>query len=254
MAVPAPSLLFSPLDSYIIDEIASSLDETPQAVSIGLKSASACLIGGLAAKTVDSTWMNQVFDLVSRAPSNLDVGHLANSVMTPSHGSLPIAALLGSQRSFLSLILGHRQYSAIDSIGRSTGLRSSVITRLMILAVPLLMITLKRIVREDRLNVTGLKGLLVSEGEAVRNLLPPGFLGLLVEVTPVPSTLAADAPPIAIGMIFQRGSRYWLWLIPLVLVPALWYLGWTRYLATTAVTLWPTPTHRTEPVTGVRRY
>ena len=222
------SSLFSTLDSRRIGEIASHLGESPQAVSSGLESSTASLIGGLANRAGDSTWMSQVFKLVSQAPSNVNIPDLVNSVTGSIRGSSATSSLLDSGRDFLSMIFGPNQSSVFDTVGRSTGLRSSVITTLMSMAAPLLMSTLGRVVRETHMNPSGLKDLLISEGEGIRGLLPSGFSESLQGLPALQPTPAADTRPIALGTVAERTSRNWLWLIPLLLIPALFYWGYLR--------------------------
>lgn len=224
------SSLLSTVDTRRVDEIASHLGESPEAVSHGLEATTASLIGGLANKAGDSNWMNQIFKLVSQAPAEVNVSDLANSITDPRRGSAVSSSLLNSGKSFLSMIFGSNQSSILDAIGRSTGLRSSIISSLMSMAAPLLMSALGRFVRENRTNPSGLKDLLIHEGESVSGFLPPGFSNLLAGGAPSPAyTAAANTRPVAIGTIVEPESRNWLWLIPaLLLIGPLLYWGWTR--------------------------
>jgi len=201
---------------------------------MGLESSTASLIGGLANRAGDSTWMSQIFNLVSQAPSNVNVSDLANTVTGPSRGSPATASLLDSGRGFLSLIFGQSQSSVIDAVGKSTGLRSSVVTSLMSMAAPLLMTTLGRLVREGHMNASGLKDLVLREFDGVRSLLPAGFSDLL-KGTPSSAPSNIDTRPIALGTVSDTASRNWLWLIPalLILFPLL-YWGWSRFRPPTA--------------------
>jgi outer membrane protein OmpA-like peptidoglycan-associated protein len=229
--------LFSILDSRKLSEIASHLGEPPQAVSMGLESSTAALIGGLANKASDSTWMNQIFNLVSQAPPNVNVSDLANTVTGPSRGSPATSSLLDAGRGFLSLIFGQNQSAVIDAVGKSTGLRSSVVSSLMSLAAPLLMTTLGRLVRDGHMNASGLKDLVMREYDGVRSLLPAGFSDLL-RGTQVPTPASTTGTrPIALGTVSEASSRNWLWWIPalLILLPLL-YWGWARFRPPTAST------------------
>jgi hypothetical protein len=170
---------FSPVDSLKISEIGLRLDEPPQAISYGLKSSTAALIGGLASRAGDSIWMNQVFNLISAAPSNVDASDLANSALGLSRASPTVSSLVDSGGYFRSLIFGRNQSSVCNLVGQFTGLRSSVITSLMRIAAPLLLTTLSRLVREGVISPSGLKDLFTYEGEDVRSLLPAGFSDLL---------------------------------------------------------------------------
>jgi outer membrane protein OmpA-like peptidoglycan-associated protein len=180
--------------------------------------------------------MNQIFNLVSQAPPNVNVSDLANTVTGPSRGSPATSSLLDSGRGFLSLIFGQNQSAVMDSVGKSTGLRSSVVTSLMSMAAPLLMTTLGRLVRDGHMNASGLKDLVMREYDGIRSLLPAGFSDLL-KGTQVPTTSASTtgARPIALGTVSETPSRNWLWWIPalLILFPLL-YWGWSRLRPPTA--------------------
>jgi outer membrane protein OmpA-like peptidoglycan-associated protein len=226
------SSLFSTLDSRSIGEIASRFGVPEQAVSQGLETSTATLLGGLANKAGDSTWMSQLFKLVSQAPSNVSVGDVASAAIDPSQASSGAASLLDSGKRFLGLAFGGNQSSIFDAVARSTGLRSGIVSSLMGMAAPLMMTALGRLVREDHMNPTGLSRLLANEAESVRDLLPAGVSNLLSTTSPSIPTATASTRPVAIGSVPEPTSRSrgWLWLLPLLLIPALLYWGyWARH-------------------------
>jgi OOP family OmpA-OmpF porin len=222
------SSLFNTFDSRAIDEIATSFGQPKQAISKGLELSTACLLGGLANKAGDSTWMSQLFKLVSDAPANLNVSDLTSGITNPSRSSSATSSVLNSGKKFLSLAFGGNQSSIFDGVGRSTGLRSGVVSSLMSLAAPLMMSGLGRLVRDDRMDPTGLSRLLMHEGEGVRDLLPAEVSNLL-KATPAPPTVTPSARPVALGTIPEpvtRSRGLW-WLIPaLLLLPLLLYWGY----------------------------
>lgn len=218
------SSLFSAFDSRAISEIASRFGQPKEAVSQGLESSTACLLGGLASKAGDSTWVSQLFKLVSQAPSNVRVSDLTGAVADPSHATYATSYLLDSGKKFLSLAFGGNQSSIVDAVGRSTGLQSGVVSSLMSVAAPLMMSALGRLVRDDHMNPTGLGRLLVNEGQGVRDLLPAG-VSTLLNAPAVPS-VTPSTRPVALGTVQEgtRPPRVWWWLIPaLLLVPLLFY-------------------------------
>jgi len=218
------SSLFSTFDSRTIGEIASRFNQPKEAVSQGLESSTACLLSGLANKAGDSTWISQLFKFVSNAPSNVDVSDLTSAVADPGRASFATSSLLDSGKKFLSLAFGGNQSSIVDAVGKSTGLRSGVVSSLMSMAAPLMMSTLGRLVRDDQMNPAGLGRLLVNEAEGVRDHLPAG-VSTLLNAPPVP-TVTPSTRPVALGTVQEgtRPSRLWWWLIPaLLLVPLLLY-------------------------------
>jgi outer membrane protein OmpA-like peptidoglycan-associated protein len=222
------SSLFSTFDSRSVGEIASRLGENPLAVSQGLETSTAALIGGLANKAGDSSWMGQLFKLVSQAPSNVNVSDVAASVTGSGQAASP---LLDSGRKLMSLAFGGSQASVLDALGKHTGLRPSVVSSLMSIAAPLLMTGLGRLVREDHMGQAGLSSLLTQEAEGVRSHLPSGFSNLL-NATPAP--VPDPGRPRSISTVTEqepeRRSRGWLWLIPalLLLIPLLYWANRSR--------------------------
>ena len=223
------SSLFSTFDSRTIGEIASRFNQPKEAVSQGLESSTACLLSGLANKAGDSTWISQLFKFVSNAPSNVDVSDLTSAVADPGRASFATSSLLDSGKKFLSLAFGGNQSSIVDAVGKSTGLRSGVVSSLMSMAAPLMMSTLGRLVRDDQMNPAGLGRLLVNEAEGVRDHLPAG-VSTLLNAPPVPA-LTPSTRPVALGTVQEgtRPSRLWWWLIPaLLLVPLFLYWYWAN--------------------------
>jgi outer membrane protein OmpA-like peptidoglycan-associated protein len=229
MASSLFSSLFTTFDPRTIGEIASRFGEPKQAVSQGLESSTACLLGGLASKAGDSTWMSQLFKLVSQAPSKVKISDLASAVTDPTKASYATSSLLSSGKNLLFLAFGGNQSSIFDRVARSTGLRSGVVSSLMSMAAPMMMTALGRLVREDHMNPTGLSRLLVHEGEGVKDLLPAGVSNLLNAAPPQAYSAPPNTRPVMLGTVPEPAprSRGWWWLIPaLLLLPWLFYWGY----------------------------
>jgi OmpA-OmpF porin, OOP family len=233
------SSLLSTFDSRNISEIASHFCQPKEAVSKGLESSSACLLAALANRAGDTTWISGLFKLVSQAPSNVNVSDLMGAVTDPSRASSATSSILSSGQKLLSLAFGGHQSSIIDAIGKSYGLRSGIVTGLMSMAAPMMISSLGRLVRNDRMNPAGLGSLLASESEGVRDLLPAGVSNL---IDAQPAAVTPSTRPIALGTITEAEalpeptieptskSLGWWWLIPALLLPALIYWGyWARH-------------------------
>ena len=228
------SSLLSTFDSRSIGEIASRFGQPKEAISQGLESSSACILGALANKAGDSTCLSELFKLVSQAPSNVNMFDLMGAVTDPNRASSATSSLLDSGKKLLSFAFGGNQSSIIDAVGRSTGLRPGVVTSLMSMAAPMMMSTLGRVVRGDRMNPAGLGRFLASESEGVRDLLPAGVSNLINATPPTPATVVPSTRPIALGAIPEAEaireptikSRSLWWLIPALLLPVLIYWGY----------------------------
>jgi outer membrane protein OmpA-like peptidoglycan-associated protein len=166
------------------------------------------MIGGLANKSDDPSWMRQTFDLVSNAPRDINVSNLAGSVLT-SAGS-PIVDM---GKRFLSGIFGSRQNAVNDAVARGSGLGSSVVTQLMGIAAPLLLSVLGRRVREGGLTPASLRSDLLGEAAGIRHLLPAGVANIF-DTSRAPAEAAHE--PV-------RSRARWFW--PAVAAVALALLG-----------------------------
>jgi len=218
------SSLFSTFDSRTIGEIASRFSQPKEAVSQGLESSTACLLSGLASKAGDSTWMSQLYKLISNAPANVDLSDLTSAVTDPGRASSATSSLMDSGKKFLSLAFGGNQSSIFDAVGKSTGLRSGIVSSLMSMTAPLIMTALGRLVRDEHMNPAELGRLLVNEAEGVRDHLPPG-VSTLLNAPPVP-TVTPSTRPVALGTVQEgtRPSRAWWWLLAaLLLIPLSFY-------------------------------
>jgi OmpA-OmpF porin, OOP family len=227
MATSVFSSLFNMLDSSSINEIASRLAESGQAVSRGLEASTASLISCLAGRSSDPASMNQIFRLITEAPSDLNVSNLASAVTGSGGASSTTASLLDSGKNILNLACGSNQSSILAAIGKSTGLRASSVTSLLSMAAPLLMTALGRLVRSEHLSQEQLGGLLVDESAGIKGLLPAGLPDQFERPAPAAATGHLSARPLAIGTLPEprRSSSSWLWIIPaLLLIPILMWL------------------------------
>lgn len=237
--MPVVSSLLSTFDSRSVSEIASRFGQPTEAVSKGLESSTACLLGALANKAGDTTWLSELFKLVSQAPSHVNESDLMGAVTDPSRASSITSSLLSSGQKLQSLAFGGNQSSIIDAIGRSSGLRPGIVTGLMSIAAPMMISGLGRLVRNDRMNPAGLGRVLASESEGIEDLMPAGVSRL---IDAAPAMVNPSTRPIALGTIPEaealreptieptiepttKSLGLW-WLIPALLLPVLIYWGY----------------------------
>lgn len=222
------SLLVNTFDARTINDIASQFGQPKESMSKGLESVTACLLGGLANRANDSSWMSQLFKMVSNAPSTVNTSQLTSAITDPRGASRATSSLLDSGKEFLSLAFGGNQSSLFEAVGRSTGLGTSVVSSLMGIAAPLMMSSMGRLIRDDHMDAAGLSKTLIHEGEGVRDLVPAGISSLLSAPPASTPAVIASARPVALGEIPEPAtpSRAWWWLIPaLILLPLLLYWG-----------------------------
>jgi OmpA-OmpF porin, OOP family len=209
------STLFDQLDSRSIDDLASRLGESQQGVSRGMESSAASLIDGLSHRASDSGWMSQIHNLVSQAPSELNISNLALAATGAGTAPASATSVLDSGKRFLSQVFGGNQSLVTESIARSSGLRSTSTSALMSLAAPILMSSLARLVRNDGLTAGQLGRLVSNQGERVRDLVPASVEDMLEGQ----GTTVVNAEPLAVGTVPEpRRRSSWRWVLPLLVL------------------------------------
>ncbi len=224
MATSVLSSIFNLLDSQSISDIASRLGEPEHAVSRGLEASTASIISSLAARSQDSIGMNEIFRLISHAPSNVSIPNLTSAV-SGSSGAPGATALLDSEKKFLWEAFGGDETSVVEAIGRSAGLRMTSVSSLMGLAAPLLMSALGRLVRSEKMTPAQLGGWLSKESAEIQSLLPAP----LRRTNPNAVKFDQASRPLSITAVREPHSRTsaWLWIVPIAIGIGLlaWFLN-----------------------------
>jgi outer membrane protein OmpA-like peptidoglycan-associated protein len=194
-------------------QIADRLGESEAAVSSGLPTTFASVLGGLLTKSKDPGSFRQVFDLITSRPPGANLPTDAESVLGSfvAGGS---AAATGTK--FLNMIFGGQTNGVANLLTRTLGFKNqSSGATLLSVAGPLVLGALGKRVRDDGLDSAGLANLLTSEKDGIFSAMPAG-LSSLVSSTGAPSI---EAPEWNRAVTSARqfadtnanAGRRWLW-------------------------------------------
>jgi outer membrane protein OmpA-like peptidoglycan-associated protein len=186
MAESLVGSLFSSLDMHSISDIASSLGESEQAVSTGMRSSLAAILSKLAGKAGDPNALRQIVDQASNTVGDVSPSKIVGAVHDPN------SSLLSGGKRMLSSLFGNEEGSILNAVSGQSGLRSSTASTLMALAAPMVMSNLVKRVRDEHMSFSALGGLLQGEGPSIRSALPNGL---------------SDVPPRAAGATAGRETR-----------------------------------------------
>lgn len=206
----------STLDKHSVSAIASALGESDQSVSRGLEPAIGTVLGGMASKSGNPTFLQGLLDLVPSGTGGPSWSKLANSITDPN------SPLISSGKSILSTLFGDSEGTLTRALSAGTGLQPGVTSSLMAMAAPMVMSFLGKRVRDDRMSMGGLGSLLQREIPAIRGAVPAGVADLL---WPHERETITASPVVAQTVAKERSSRPWLLpLILLALIPGLIWL------------------------------
>lgn len=196
--------LLHTLDSGSISSIAGSLGQSEQAVSRGMESSIATVLGGLASKSEDLAGLRKLLDLL---PGNL--GEISWSRMAGSLSN-PNSPFVAAGHRILSGLFGTSERAVTDAVGKESGLSPSSAGTLMTMAAPLVIGFLSKRVRDEGMSMRTLGNLLHKESPTIRSGLPPS-LSNLVWSHP---TVEATASPVVAQSVHSEPSML-RWALPL---------------------------------------
>jgi OmpA-OmpF porin, OOP family len=163
------SSLTNLLDRQAINNIALRIGESEESVSRALGPTLAAILNGMATKTNDPGVLRYMFDMVSGVPaSSLSTATIINLATSGAAGS----PLFDFGRRLLPILFEGNQGAVAESIEQTSRLSSGGATRMISMAVPVMLGFLSKRVREEGLDLAGFTELLQHEASASESSTP----------------------------------------------------------------------------------
>jgi OmpA-OmpF porin, OOP family len=155
----------------LVSVVSRQMAESQVAVSKGLNAALAAIFSTVASRADDQGFMINLTDLAARSAAGshpLD----AISEVVPSPAGIDTTTSIGG---WLSTLFGHNVSDVSDTIARYAGIGRSSAASLLAIAAPLALGYIGRLVRSDKLTVSGLADLFRGQRAELAASLPTGF-------------------------------------------------------------------------------
>jgi OmpA-OmpF porin, OOP family len=212
----------SPWMGEILGKMSGQFRESPEGVKRGFESAVPLSMVGLAQR---ASTQEGAQDLLSTLKGG-KYPHLDESELGRVAGDPESAARVAqSSEGFLSRLFGNKQRGVVDGLASSAGVSTSSASKLLGLALPMVLGFVGKQAASRNLDATGLSGFLASQRKLVGNALP-GPLSRLVGGDTEAPTVVAERPAIVrtheAGIQKPRIGR-WL-LLALAAVAGLFFL------------------------------
>ena len=155
----------------LVSVVSRQMAESEVAVSKGLNAALTAIVSTVANRADDQGFMNNLADLAAKSAAG---SHPLDAIgaLGPSSTGIDSTTAIGG---WLSSLFGHKVSEVSDSIARYAGIGRSSAASLLAIAAPLALGYLGRLMRSDKLTVSGLAGLLRGERDDLARSLPTGF-------------------------------------------------------------------------------
>jgi OOP family OmpA-OmpF porin len=221
--------LLNTLDKRTVGDVAHALGQPEQAVSRGMETSIASLMGGMASKSQDSGTLQKVLDTVSGAGGDFSWSQMAGSLAAPSSSAMTAG------KRVLSTLFGGKENAVVNGISKASGLTTPGAALTMLsMAAPVVMSFLTRRLRDGGMNISSLGGLLQRETATIQNALPPSMHELFwpgATTTARETTVREDVSPVVAQAVqHEKSGSGWLAAVALAALGLglLWFLTHTH--------------------------
>jgi outer membrane protein OmpA-like peptidoglycan-associated protein len=205
-------MVHSPWMGEIFWKISGVFRESPDGVKRGFESAVPLSVVGLAQRASTQEGAQELLSTLKGGQyPHLDQNELSQVAADPAS----TAQVAQSSEGFLTRLFGNKQRGVVDGLASSAGVSPSSASKLLGLALPMVLGFVGKQAAARNLDATGLSGFLASQRQLVDGALP-GPLSHLVGSDAAPHVVPASSYPHA----RPRRSGRWI-LLPLAVIAAL---------------------------------
>ena len=215
MAPDLLNLITKQLSGDSLNQIASTIGETPTKTQSALSSLVPATLSSLAGKAATTQGANDVLDLIRKNNlTSLDV----NDVARPG-GAINLISI---GRSIENVVFGNKLNSINDWTASHFGMNRASVTSLTSIALPVILGLLGRRLGSGSLNPSSLASLLGSPSSFLQNV-PTGLVSALGlgGAASAGRRLSDDIERVVEPQYHEKSSSAWRWLLPLLLAAAL---------------------------------
>jgi outer membrane protein OmpA-like peptidoglycan-associated protein len=201
----------------LISKAASFLGESDGGINKALGGLIPTVLSGITSKASTSSGAEEVFSMAKEQHGSGLLGNLG--------GVFSGGSLLSKGADLIKGLFGGKLGGIVDAIAGFAGIKSSSASSLMSLAAPVALGTLGKHAADNNLGASGISSLLASGKSALAGLLPAGIGSLLGGIGGSASAAASTVSNYADDAAGRAGGGI-KWLLPLLLLAALGFLGW----------------------------
>jgi outer membrane protein OmpA-like peptidoglycan-associated protein len=214
-----------PLMGEVFDKIGRFFHESPEGVKRGFESAVPLSMAGLAERASTQEGAQELLSTLKDGQyPHLDASQLGRAVADPNTA----AGVASSGEGFVSRLFGNNQRGVVEGLASNAGVSSSSASKLLGLAMPMVLGFVGKQAASRNLDASGLRGFLTSQRKEMGDVLP-GSLSRLVggapEAQPAVITRPADVPRRGLN---RPAMGRWL-LLPFVALIVLAFLTRGRH-------------------------
>jgi OmpA-OmpF porin, OOP family len=211
-------MMRGPLMGDIFGKIGGLFRESPDGVKRGFESAVPLSMAGLADQASTQEGAQQLLSTLKGGQyPHMDTAELGRTVTDPD----ATASVAQSGEGFLSRLFGSKQRGVVDGLATSAGVSSSTASKLLGLALPMVLGFVGKQAVSRNMDASGLRGFLTSQRKQLSDYLPGSLSRMFGESEPSARVSHAGA---AVHEAPRRSGIGRYLLLALAIVAALWLL------------------------------
>jgi OOP family OmpA-OmpF porin len=200
----------------VVSKASSVFGESEGAVTKGFGAVLPMVLGGLANKATDRSFMSKLFDLIKEPAADGSILGNVSNLIGSGASSWPGMGL-GSR--LMSMLFGGSTSGLSNALSNFAGLKPSTASSLLSMAAPLVLSFLGKTVRREGLDSAGLTNMLLGQKSSILGLLPNSLSSVLDVGRETAQATYRTAETVV------RKASPWRWLLPVLLgLLALWGL------------------------------
>jgi outer membrane protein OmpA-like peptidoglycan-associated protein len=227
-----------PFMGEIFGKIGGLFRESPEGVKRGFESALPLSVAGLAQRASTQEGAQELLSTFKGGEyPHLDAKELGQTVTDP----VATAEVARSSEGFLSGLFGNKQRGVVDGLASTAGVSSSTASKLLGLALPMVMGFVGKQVSSRNMDASGLRGFLTSQRKQLGGALPGPLSQLVGGDTDVRDGVSGRRAVAYHGEEAVRKPRLGRWLLLAAAIAAALFLLMSRRGARRQATSIPTP-------------
>ncbi|GAB3642356.1 DUF937 domain-containing protein [Spirosoma arcticum] len=192
------------ISNDVVEQVSTTLGETPQNTQTAINGALPTVLGGLIQKSAEPGGIGGIMDMVAQV---ITPNRAGGEVITPEGG---VFSQLGSlfdgndgtqMSSFMSMgsglvtsLFGDKAEGIASALSAHSGIKQTSASSLMSLVTPVLLGVLGKRIEADGSGLSGLAGLLSSQAGSVQTALPSGLASRLGGTPEMATTENLNSP------------------------------------------------------------
>ncbi len=176
MAINLLNLVKDQLGDNLIGQASKLIGENQSTTKSAIGTILPTILGSIVSKGSSSNGASQLLNMINKDKHD---GSMFNNLSGLLGGGSSSNGLMDSGKSILSSIMGNKQNSILDLIGKTTGLKQSSSSSLMNMLAPMVMGMIGKQVASKGLNASSLMNLLAGQKDHLSSALPAGMGSIL---------------------------------------------------------------------------